>query len=59
VGRSGGEGRWAAAGLKGQMGRLAAGPKMKEKFFSEYRFDFLNILRLWKFVEGDFGGILT
>jgi hypothetical protein len=40
-------------------GRLAAGPKVKENFFSEYRFDFLNILSLWKFVEGDFGGILT
>jgi hypothetical protein len=38
VGRHGGERRWATAGLKGRMGRLAAGsigPKVMEKFFSE------------------------
>jgi hypothetical protein len=43
VGRGGAAGceekkKWAAAGLKGRMGRLAAGPigpKVKEKFFFE------------------------
>jgi hypothetical protein len=36
VGRRGGEGRWAAAGPKGRMGRLATGPigsKVKENSF--------------------------
>jgi hypothetical protein len=36
VDRHGGEGRWAAAGLKGRMGWLAAvpiGPKVKENSF--------------------------
>jgi hypothetical protein len=38
MGQRGGERRWAAAGPKGRMGRLAAGPiglKVMEKFFSE------------------------
>jgi hypothetical protein len=30
-----GEGPMGLAGLGGRMGRLAAGPKVKEKFFSE------------------------
>jgi hypothetical protein len=35
-----------------------AGPK-QEKMISELKIGFLNLPRLWKFVEGDLGGILT
>jgi hypothetical protein len=32
-------------------------PKVEEDFFSD-KIEFLNLPRLWKFVEGDLGGIL-
>jgi hypothetical protein len=41
------------------MGRLATGPigpKVEEKFFFD-KIEFLNIPRLWKFAQGDLGGI--
>jgi hypothetical protein len=50
---------WRLAGLRGRAGRLAAGPKAKEIFFFRIKIEFLNLPRLWKFVEGDLGGILT
>jgi hypothetical protein len=34
------------------------GPNSEEKLFSN-KIGFLNLPRLWKFVEGDLGGILT
>jgi hypothetical protein len=48
-GLAGPEAEWAArsAGLKSR------------KRISELKFRFLNLPRLWKFVEGDLGGILT
>jgi hypothetical protein len=51
----------AAAGPKVRMGRLAAGPvgpKVRKILF-RIKFDFFNIPRLWKFAQGDLGGILT
>jgi hypothetical protein len=33
--------------------------KSEEKKISELKIGFLNLSRLWKFVEGDLGGILT
>jgi hypothetical protein len=56
-----GKGRWLA-GLRGRVGRLAAGPiglKSKEKILFRINIGFLNLPRLCKFVEGDLGGILT
>jgi hypothetical protein len=35
-----------------------AGPKAR-KLISELKIGFLNLPRLWKFVEGDLEGILT
>jgi hypothetical protein len=46
------------AGLRGQMGRKVGRAEIKKKI-SELKIRFLNLLRLWKFVEGDLGGILT
>jgi hypothetical protein len=34
------------------------GPKAEENYF-QIKFGFLNIQRLWKFAQGDLGGILT
>jgi hypothetical protein len=41
------------------MGRKVGRAKNKEKGISELKIRILNLLRLWKFVEGDVGGILT
>jgi hypothetical protein len=35
-----------------------AGPKSRKRI-SELKIGFLNIPRLWKFAQGDLGGILT
>jgi hypothetical protein len=48
----------------GWLGQRPGGPqgwpaKVKEKGISELKNGFLNLPRLWKFVEGDLGGILT
>jgi hypothetical protein len=51
----------AASGLAGPEAEWAArsvGPKSR-KIISELKIGFLNLPRLWNFVEGDFGGILT
>jgi hypothetical protein len=54
-------GNGAAGGLAGPEAERAArlaGPKAR-KMISELKIRFLNLSRLWKFVEGDLGGILT
>jgi hypothetical protein len=48
--------RWATAGLENKGGGQA---KNKVKGISELKIEFLNLARLWKFVEGELGGILT
>jgi hypothetical protein len=50
----------AACGAK-QAGTGAAGPDgpKSEKNYFRIKFGFLNIQRLWKFAQGDLGGILT
>jgi hypothetical protein len=44
------------AGLENKGGGRA---KNKVKRISELKIEFLNLPRLWKFVEGELGGILT
>ena len=46
-------------GLRGQVGRKVGLAEIKRKRISELKIGFLNLSRLWRFVEGDFGGILT
>jgi hypothetical protein len=46
------------AGLRGRMGHKVGRAEIKKKN-SELKIGFLNLQRLWKFVEGDLGGILT
>jgi hypothetical protein len=51
----------AAGGLAGPEAERAAGsagPKAR-KMISVLKIGFLNLPRLWKFVEGDLGGIFT
>jgi hypothetical protein len=51
----------AASGLAGPEAEWAArsaGPKSRKRI-SELKIGFLNLPRLWKFVEEDLGGILT
>jgi hypothetical protein len=51
----------AAGGLAGPEAKPAAGsagPKARKRI-SELKIRFLNLPRLWKFIEGDLGGILT
>jgi hypothetical protein len=47
-----GEAGWGCSGL-GRMGRN------QRKNYFRIKFEFLNIQRLWKFAQGDLGGILT
>jgi hypothetical protein len=47
-----------AGWAKGRAGRKVGRVKSKEKI-SELKIGFLNLPRLWKFVQGDLGGILT
>jgi hypothetical protein len=46
------------AGLEAEWAARLAGPKSRKRI-SELKIGFLNLPRLWKFVEGDLGGILT
>jgi hypothetical protein len=51
-----------ASGLAGPEAKQAAGsagPKIKKKRNFRIKIGFLNLPRLWKFIEGDLGGILT
>jgi hypothetical protein len=60
--REGGRRRPAGPGVpKGRVGRLAAGPirPKAENILSEIKIRFLNLSWLWKFAQGDLGGILT
>jgi hypothetical protein len=41
------------AGPKAGGAARSAGPKIKKKRISELKIGFLNLPRLWKFVEGD------
>jgi hypothetical protein len=47
------------AELRGRVGRKVGRAEIKKKRISELKIGFLNLPRLWKFVEGDLGGILT
>jgi hypothetical protein len=46
------------AGPKAEWAARSAGPKVRKKNFRIKNWIFLNLPRLWKFVEGDLGGIL-
>jgi hypothetical protein len=46
------------AGLKAEWPQGLPGRKQGKRI-SELKIGFLNLPRLWKFVEGDLGGILT
>jgi hypothetical protein len=51
----------AASGLarpEAEWAARSAGPKSRKRI-SVLKIGFLNLPRLWKFVEGDLGGILT
>jgi hypothetical protein len=50
--------RWAGW-ARGHAGRGVGRAKNQEKEISELKIGFLNLSRLWKFVEGDLGAILT
>jgi hypothetical protein len=53
-------GWWGRGGQKGRMGRLAAGPVGSEAEKNPFeKIGFFNLPRLWKFAQGDLGGILT
>jgi hypothetical protein len=41
------------AGLRGQVGCKVGRAEIKKKRISELKIGFLNLPRLWKFVEGD------
>jgi hypothetical protein len=45
--------KWASTGEAG-----LNGPKSEKNYF-RIKFGFLNIQRVWKFAQGDLGGILT
>jgi hypothetical protein len=57
-GLQGWRGQWAGW-ARGQAGRGVGRAKNQEKEISELKIVFLNLSRLWKFVEGDLIGILT
>jgi hypothetical protein len=46
------------AGPEAEWATRSAGPKSRKRV-SKLKIGFLNLPRLWKFVEGDLGGILT
>jgi hypothetical protein len=52
-----GEGK--SAGKKKDWVERPDGLKVTGKILFQIKFDFLNIPRLWKFAQGDLGGILT
>jgi hypothetical protein len=41
------------------VGRKVGRAESEEKWISELKIRFLNLPRLWKFAQGDLGGILT
>jgi hypothetical protein len=48
-----------ASWARGRVGRKVGRAENKEKGISELKIGFSNLPRLWKFVEGDLGGIVT
>jgi hypothetical protein len=60
LGRSRGRGPVGRGGASGWKKKewATAGPKVEENYF-RIKFEFFNIQRLWKFAQGDLGGILT
>jgi hypothetical protein len=52
-------GQQEPAGLKAEWAAWSARLKARKKNFRIKNWIFLNLPRLWKFVEGDLGGILT
>jgi hypothetical protein len=50
---------WWAGWARGRAGRKVGRAESKEKKNFQIKIGFLNLPRLWKFVEGDLGGILT
>ncbi len=50
-------------GLQGEVGRGCSGlgrmGRNRMKNYFRIKIEFLNLPRLWKFVQGDLGGILT
>jgi hypothetical protein len=50
--------RWASW-ARGRAGRKVGRAESKAKKNFRIKIGFLNLARLWKFVEGDLGGILT
>jgi hypothetical protein len=69
VGRAAWAGLWASAYRRGERpagptgptaewAARSAGPKAKKRI-SELKIGFLNLPSLWKFAQGDLGGILT
>jgi hypothetical protein len=57
-GRGGLMGQLGLLGRSGPKGRMATRPKVEEVFFL-IKIKILNIPRLWKFAQGDLGGIWT
>jgi hypothetical protein len=57
--RRGVSGAGWAGWANGRVSRKVGRAESKEKGISELKIRFLNLPRLWKFVEGDLGGILT
>jgi hypothetical protein len=51
-------GKWAGW-ARGQAGHGVGRAENQEKMNFRIKIGFLNLSRLWKFVEGDSGGILT
>jgi hypothetical protein len=58
LGLWGWHGQWAGW-ARGRGGHKIGRAENKEKGISELKIGFLNLPRLWKFVECDLGGILT
>jgi hypothetical protein len=48
-----------ASWANGQVGRKVGWAESEEKRIFELKIGFLNLARLWKFAQGDFGGILA
>jgi hypothetical protein len=57
-------GPWEERGQRGRLGQRPSGPqgrpgRKQGKRISKFKIRFLNLPRLWKFAQGDLGGILT
>jgi hypothetical protein len=59
TGRLGRVGPVRPAGPKGRTGQRGYWAEIKRENLFRIKIRYLNLPRLWKFVQGDFGGILT